>query len=163
MNENTATMTTTWEQPPDLSDAEMEDVVETRKYLIFVSDGLRLGVEANMVVEILNNQQITYLPMMPDFVRGIINLRGQIIPILDIRARMGKPEQENELVVVLNFNGSQMGILVDAVDQMTDIPVDDILPVPTHSNQELVSGMCSLPDESGTMMVLDCEQLMRHE
>jgi purine-binding chemotaxis protein CheW len=152
----------TKEALPDLSDLD-EDVVETRKYLIFVSDGLRLGVEANYVVEILTNQAITYLPMVPDFVRGIINLRGQIIPIVDIRVRLGKPRQEDCLVIVLNFDGGQMGILVDAVDQMIDIPVDSILPVPARNAQQLVSGMCTLPDESGTMMVLDCDQLLRHE
>jgi purine-binding chemotaxis protein CheW len=56
-----------------------------------------------------------------------------------------------------------VGIMVDGVDQMIDIPKDSILPMPAHSNQVLVSGMCSLPDGSGTMMVLDCEQLLRHE
>jgi purine-binding chemotaxis protein CheW len=66
-------------------------------------------------------------------------------------------------VIVLNFDGGQMGILVDAVDQMIDIPVDSILPVPARNAQQLVSGMCTLPDESGTMMVLDCDQLQRHE
>jgi purine-binding chemotaxis protein CheW len=66
-------------------------------------------------------------------------------------------------VIVLNFDGGQMGILVDAVDQMIDIPVDSILPVPTRNAQQMVCGMCTLPDESGTMMVLDCDQLLRHE
>jgi purine-binding chemotaxis protein CheW len=46
---------------------------------------------------------------------------------------------------------------------MIDIPVDSILPVPARNAQQLVSGMCTLPDESGTMMVLDCDQLLRHE
>jgi purine-binding chemotaxis protein CheW len=161
MKENAATMT--WEQMPDLEDLDMEDIVETKKYLIFVTDDLKLGVEANFVVEIINNNPITYLPMMPEFVRGIINLRGQIIPILDIRARLGKESRENSLVIVLNIDGSQIGVMVDSVDQMIDIPVDDIMAVPSHSTQELVSGMCSLPDGSGTMMLLDCEQLVGHE
>jgi purine-binding chemotaxis protein CheW len=139
------------------------DTVETDKYLIVVSDELRLGIDATLVVEIINNLTITYLPMMPDYVRGIINLRGQIIPILDIRMRLGKEMQDNSLVIVLNIDGGQIGIMVDTVDQMIDIPVDDIMPVPTNSTQELVSGMCSLPDGSGTMMLLDCAQLVSHE
>jgi purine-binding chemotaxis protein CheW len=136
--------------------------VETRKYLVFVSDDLKLGVDADYLVEIITNQKITYLPMMPDFVRGIINLRGQIIPIVDIRARLGKPTKQDSLVVVLNMEVGQMGIVVDAVDQMIDIPTDSILPMPAHSTQQLVSGMCSLPDGSGTMMVLDCDQLLHN-
>jgi purine-binding chemotaxis protein CheW len=121
-------------------------------------------VNADFVVEIITNPAVTYLPVVPSFIRGIINLRGQIIPIIDIRARMGKEVQEDaSLVVVLNIDGNQMGILVDAVDQMIDIPDECVHAMPTNSNQQMVSGMCSLPDGSGTMMVLDCDQLMRHE
>ncbi len=144
-------------------EAAADDMVDTQKYLIFIADDLKLGVIAEYVVEILTNQSITYLPRVPDFIRGIINMRGQIIPILDIRLRLGKPPQEDSLVVVLNLDGTQLGILVDAVDQMIDIDRSVILPMPSHSTQLLVSGMCSLPDGSGTMMVLDCEQLMPHE
>ena len=141
-----------------------DDMVDSQKYLIFMADHLKLGVIAEDVVEILNNQIITYLPMVPDFIRGIINMRGQMVPILDVRARLGLPSQEADcLVVVLNLEDVQLGILVDAVDQMIDIPKESILPMPAHSPQLLVSGMCSLPDDSGAMMVLDCEQLMPHD
>ena len=134
-----------------------DDMVDSQKYLIFMADHLKLGVIAEDVVEILNNQIITYLPMVPDFIRGIINMRGQMVPILDVRARLGLPPQEESLVVVINLGDVQLGILVDAVDQMLDIPKSNIHPLPANSTQMLVSGMCSLPDGSGTMMVLDCE------
>ena len=140
-----------------------DDGVDSQKYLIFMASHLKLGVVAEDVVEILNNQVITYLPMVPDYIRGIINMRGQMVPILDVRARLGMPTQEDSLVVVLNLNDIQLGILVDAVDQMLDIPKSNIHPLPANSTQMLVSGMCSLPDGSGTMMVLDCEQLMPNE
>ena len=141
----------------------VDDGVDSQKYLIFMAGHLKLGVVAEYVVEILNNQIITYLPMLPDFIRGIINMRGQMIPILDIRARLGLPSQADSLVVVINLGDIQLGILVDAVDQMLDIPKANIHPLPANSTQTLVSGMCSLPDGSGTMMVLDCEQLMPNE
>ena len=115
-----------------------DDTVDFQKFLIFIADDLKLGVVAESVVEILTNQTITYL-------------------------RLGKPSREDSLVVVLNLDGTQLGILVDAVDQMIDIPKYNILPMPAHNTQLLVSGMCSLPDGSGTMMVLDCEQLMPHD
>ena len=150
-------------EDPNADQAPAEDVVDTQKYLIFLSDGLRLGVVAESVVEIITNHAITYLPMLPDFIRGIINLRGQMIPIVDIRMRLGKPPVDSKLVIVLNIEGVQLGILVDSVDQMIDIVKADILPMPAHSTQLLVSGMCSLPDGSGTMMVLDFEQLMPHD
>ena len=141
----------------------LDDAVDSQKYLIFMAGHLKLGVVAEDVVEILNNQVITYLPMVPEFIRGIINMRGQMIPIVDIRTRLGKPGLPESLVVVLNLGDIQLGILVDAVDQMVDIPKHDILPMPSAGGQLLVSGMCSLPDGSGTMMVLDCDQLMPHD
>ena len=142
----------------------VDDTVDSQKYLIFMAGHLKLGVVAEDVVEILNNQLITYLPMLPDFIRGIINMRGQMIPILDISARLGmEPKEDDSLVVVINLGDVQLGILVDAVDQMLDIPKVNLLPMPANSTQLLVSGMCSLPDGSGTMMVLDCEQLMPNE
>ena len=141
----------------------LDDAVDSQKYLIFMAGHLKLGVVAEDVVEILNNQVITYLPMVPEFIRGIINMRGQMVPILDIRARLGMEPQEESLVVVLNLDDVQLGILVDAVDQMLDIPKSNIHPLPANSTQTLVSGMCSLPDGSGTMMVLDCAQLMPNE
>ncbi len=144
----------------DFSSTQAEEPADFQKFLIFMTDDLKLGVVAEYVVEILNNQSITYLPMVPDFIRGIINMRGQIIPIVDIRLRLGKAPTDNSLVIVLNVDGVFLGILVDAVDQMLDIAREDILPVPVQSTQLLVSGMCSLPDGSGTMMVLDCAQLM---
>ena len=151
------------DQVVDLSAAQAEEPVDSQKFLIFMTDDLKLGVVAEYVVEILNNQSITYLPMVPDFIRGIINMRGQIIPIVDIRLRLGKYPAENNLVIVLNVEGVFLGILVDAVDQMLDIAKAEILPVPVQSTQLLVSGMCSLPDGSGTMMVLDCAQLMPND
>ena len=142
----------------------VDDAVDSQKYLIFMAGHLKLGVAAEDVVEILNNQVITYLPMVPNFIRGIINMRGQMIPILDICARMGMAAREDDsLVVVINLDDVQLGLLVDGVDQMLDIPKANILPMPANSTQMLVSGMCSLPDGSGTMMVLDCGQLMPNE
>ncbi len=141
---------------------DVEDGAETLRdqYLIFLSDGLHFGVSAEYVVEILTNYAITHLPMVPHYVRGIINLRGQIIPIIDIRLRLGKPSQEDNCIVVINVAGTQLGILVDTVEQMITIPKGSVSPMPANNDQKLVSGMCTLPDGSGTMMVLDCVLLV---
>ena len=149
----------------ELTGAVQEDeVADSRKYLIFAVDDLKIGIDANQVVEIMNVYTATYLPMMPDYIQGIFNMRGQIIPILDIRLRLGKPSKEGDsLLIVLNYNNMQLGILVDSVELMIDIPNAEIMPIPARNAQKLVSGMCTLPDGAGTMMVLDCEQLMPHE
>ena len=163
MNPNEDIMFITEDQVEEIFGAQVEEIVDTQKYLIFNTDNLKFGIDANSVVEIITNYSITFLPMLPDFVRGIFNLRGDMIPILDIRLRLGKESKEDCLVIVLNVDGTQLGLLVDSVDQMLDIPKEDILPTPINHNQKLVSGMVTLPDGSGTMMVLACEELLPHD
>lgn len=163
INVNEDLMFATEDQMEAVFGAQVEEVADTKKYLIFNTDNLKFGIDANSVVEIITNYSITFLPMLPDFVRGIFNLRGDMIPILDIRLRLGKEAQEDCLVIVLNVGGTQLGLLVDSVDQMLDIPNKDILPTPVNHSQKLVNGMVSLPDGSGTMMVLDCEELLPHD
>ena len=132
----------------------------SRKHLIFTVDDLKIGIDAEQVVEIQNSYAATYLPMMPDYILGIFNMRGQIIPIMDIRLRLGKLPAEEGILIVIDYNNNQLGIQVDSVDLMLDLPNDSIVPIPSQSTQKLVSGMCTLPDGSGTMLVLDCEQLI---
>lgn len=141
--------------------AQEDEGLNSRKYLIFTVDDLKIGIDAEQVVEIMNAYTVTYLPMMPPYIQGIFNMRGQIIPIMNIRLRLGKPPKEGkELLIVLNYNNNQLGIQVDTVELMMDIPLESIVPIPSQSAQKLVSGMCTLPDGSGTMLVLDCEQLI---
>lgn len=161
MNLNEDVMFMTEDQVEEIFGTQVEEVVDTEKYLIFNTDDLKFGINANSVVEIITNYTITFLPMLPDFVRGIFNLRGDMIPILDVRLRLGKESKEDCLVIDLNIDGTQIGLLVDSVDQMLDIAKEDILP--TNHSQKLVSGMVTLPDNLGTMMVLDCEELLSHD
>lgn len=133
--------------------------IATEKYLIFSSDGLMYGIKAEQVKDIITDYTITYVPHVPNYVKGVINLRGQIVPIVDIRLRLGKPDQNNFCGIVVDVDGSMVGILVDMVEQMVDVPLDAILPVPTSTSQAMVSGMCTLPD-GNTMLELDCELLL---
>ena len=101
-----------------------DTLVSTERFLTFSSNGLNIGVSTNYVIEIITNHSITMLPLAPDYVKGIINLRGQIIPIIDIRLRMGKPSIDytsSTCIIVLNINSVQIGIIVDAVQQVMDI------------------------------------------
>ena len=145
-------------------DAAPEDTapeVLSNKYLICVSDSLFYGIGAEQVVEIITDHTITRLPRVPHYVRGIINLRGQIIPIIDIRLRLGKPEADENCIMVVNVGSDCIGILVDGVDKMVDVLPSSILPMPTQNPQKLISGMCSLP-EGKTLLILDCGLLL-HE
>ena len=135
--------------------------MQATKYLICLSDGLRYGLDAEQVVEIITDHTITPLPCVPGYVQGVINLRGQIIPVIDLRLRLGKMPQDDCCIMVVNVDNNCVGILVDGVEKMVDIPRDTILPMPTQNPQKLISGMCSLPD-GGTLLILDCGLLL-HE
>ena len=88
----------------------------TEKYLLFVSDNLLFGMPAEAVVEIITNHTITSLPLVPEYIRGIINLRGQIIPIVDICCFLGRDEESNSCIIILQTQDTQIGILVDQVE-----------------------------------------------
>lgn len=138
------------------------NVSTEERFLTFQSDGLTFGVSTNFITEIITNHMITMVPVVPSYVKGIINLRGQIIPIIDIRLRMGKMDIDYtsaSCIIVLNFESISIGIIVDAVEQVLDIDCSRISPVPAKNQQELVSGMISLQDGS-VVLILDCEGLI---
>ena len=141
--------------PPD-------DTVDSQKYLIFMAGHLKLGVVAEEVVEILHNQVITYLPMVPDFIRGIINMRGQIVPIIDMRLKMGKfaDSTDTTCIIVLEIDSTCVGIQVDGVEQVLDIDKTQISPIPVEDQQGLVDGMISLSSQE-VLLFLNCQELIR--
>ena len=140
-----------------------EAPVSTERFLTFNSDGLTFGISTNYVTEIITNHTITNLPLVPNYVKGIINLRGQIIPIIDIRLRMGKPAisyTNHTCIIVLNIDSVYIGIIVDMVQQVIDIDKDMISSMPIEDRKELVNGMITF-DESSVLLFLDCEQLVK--
>lgn len=148
-------------------DAALDDGqegMETEKYLIFSSGGIFYGVNTDYVKELLTqeNTSITRLPMLPAHIRGVINLRGGIVPMIDFRLLLGQMPEETFTTIVLDMEGVQIGILVDEVNQTMDIEKGRILPVPVQSGaevQKMVTGMYSMPNRNKSMMVLDCTML----
>lgn len=146
---------------------DLDEVAEsdTDKYLIFLSGGIYYGVDTKYIKEMLTqwDTSITWLPMLPPHIRGVINLRGGVVPIIDFRILMGQMPENRFSTVILDMEGILIGILVDEVDQTVDIAKRAILPVPYQGGmeaQKMVTGMYSLPDGSKTLMVLDCTQLV---
>ena len=129
------------------------------KYLLFRSDALLFGAAADYVVEIITNHPITPIPLVPSYVCGIINLRGQIIPIVDIRIMLGQIPTNRDCIIILTINGMLVGVLVDTVLRMIDLDTATLCMSPAKEHQRLVSGMCSLPDGE-TMLEFDCANLL---
>lgn len=142
---------------------ENENPVSTERFLTFSCDGLNIGVSTNYVIEIITDHSITMVPLVPDYLKGIISVRGQIIPIIDIRMRMGKMPIESTsttCIILLDINNVQIGIIVDAVQQVMDVDQSLISPVPVENQQELIRGMVSSGNNS-VILFLDCEQLIQ--
>ena len=142
-------------QPDEVPSAKQ--IEDTDKYLIFRSGGILFGIHSDSVKEIITETRITLIPVLPEHISGVVNLRGLIVPIVDIRRLLGQVSQKNSCTIVLEYEDVQLGILVDDVDQMVDVDKKGILPVPYQNGQSiqnLVTGMYSLPDQS-TLMMLD--------
>ena len=96
-------------------DDENEDTQEG-KYLTFQLNEEEYGIEIGYVTEIIGLQNINVVPDMPHYIRGVINLRGKVIPVMDVRLRFGAPERqydERTCIIVINVKEQSIGLIVD--------------------------------------------------
>jgi purine-binding chemotaxis protein CheW len=103
------------------------------KYLTFFLAGEEYGLEILKVSEIIGLQPITRVPRMPEFVRGVINLRGKVIPITDLRRKFGMAAEDSEdsCIIVVQMRGIQTGIVVDRVSEVVAVAEGDIEDAPS--------------------------------
>jgi purine-binding chemotaxis protein CheW len=110
------------------------------------------GVDILKVQEINRTVEITRVPQAPHYVEGVINLRGKVIPIIDLRKRFGlelKEHDKNTRIVVVDIDGSVMGMIVDSVSEVLRLPANTIEPPPelvTGINAEYIKGVAKLED-----------------
>lgn len=132
-----------------------EPVSSTKRYLTFLSNDLTFGISTEYVSEIIINYKIRPVPMVPEYIRGIINLRGQVIPIIDLRLFVGKPTKDNmeeNCIIILTFDSYVLGIIVDSVSQVLDINFAESSPIPTASQNRLADRMITLPDQQVVLL-----------
>jgi purine-binding chemotaxis protein CheW len=104
------------------------------KFLTFFLEDEEYGIEILKVQEIIGMMSVTPVPRTPSFVRGVINLRGNVIPIIDLRLKFGMPaiaQTEETCIIVARAQGVEMGIVVDKVSEVLDIATEEIDPVPS--------------------------------
>lgn len=146
-----------------LETPDTDEVSTVERCLTFKSGDLILYISTKHVIEIINNHSITTLPLVPPYIKGIINLRGQILPVVDIQMRMGKSETEyrNETcIIVLDIDSVSLGIIVDSVRQVIDIDLKNVRPIPLKRQQKLLDGMVTMEDGS-VFMSVDCQALTK--
>ena len=99
------------------------------RYLTFLMDNQLFGLPIAEVVQITQMQEIIPLPEQSHYVKGIVNLRGQIVPVIDMRLRLGKQEAdfaERTCIIITHVRGNDFGLIVDEVDEVTDIQAEQI-------------------------------------
>jgi purine-binding chemotaxis protein CheW len=143
-----------------------EEDTQKGKFLTFHLAREDYGIEIRHVTEIIGIQKITEVPDMPDYVRGVINLRGKVIPVMDVRTRFRMPPREYDertCIVVVNVEEQSVGLVVDQVNEVTDIPDDQIEPAPRSRNGEssCVQGMGKIGDE--VKILVNVQKLLDQE
>lgn len=142
---------------------------ETRKFLTFTLKDEDYGIGILTVREIIGYMEVTPVPQTPDFVKGVVNLRGKVIPVINLRRKFGMEEidvtDETCIIVVeVNFETDeeqttvQMGIVVDTVQEVLDIPVDNIDPAPNFGGDidtEYIDGMGKIDDNVVILLNID--------
>jgi purine-binding chemotaxis protein CheW len=134
----------------------------SRQFVTFVLDGLYFGVEVLKVQELMRYQDMTRAPMAPHVVRGLINLRGQIIMAIDLRRRFGMPEPAADLMpmnVVVSTDGGAVSLLVDEIGDVVEVQETLYEPLPESlkgRTADLVTGVYKMADR--LLLVLNVEQ-----
>ncbi len=148
-------------------DEDEEDESIEDKYLTFMLNAEEYGLEIKYVTEIIRSQKITEVPDMPSFVKGVINLRGKVIPVMDLHLRFSIKETTYDdftCVVVIRVDDQAVGLLVDRVSEVLNIPKKEIEPPPQVRKGEssrFVKGMGKAGDK--VKILLDAHKLLFEE
>lgn len=132
-------------------------ITQTSQYLSFKLDDEVYALDINHVREVLDLTQMTKVPRMPDFMRGVINLRGGVVPVVDLRLKFGLPEVETDvdtciIIIEVSLEGEEtiLGIMVDSVQEVMSLEPDQIEPAPkigTRLKTEFIKGMGKKSDD----------------
>lgn len=134
-----------------------------RQYVTFLVGDSIYGVDINLVREIKQWTPTTVLPNQPHYTKGVLNLRGTIVPVHDLRARFGGPlteVTETNVVVIVWIGTKTVGILVDAVSDILSVPAEEIRPVPPGQgvgDDTTISGLVNA--QAGMVALLDLNTL----
>lgn len=139
------------------------------KYVTFQSGNEFFGLKIEYVNEIIVFQEITEIPESADYVKGLINLRGKIIPVVDVRLRFHQepiPYTDRTCIIVINFDNLVVGLIVEKIAEVVEIPAENILPSPSigkndNSKNQFVSGIGKVGDD--VKLLLDPARLLRDE
>jgi purine-binding chemotaxis protein CheW len=138
-----------------------------KKHVIFTLANEHYGVGIAVVDSIIKLQAITAVPRAPNFVEGVTNLRGKVLPVIDLRKRFGLPAEESTKearIVVTEMDGSTVGMLVDTVSEVLDVADEAIeppSPIVTTVDSGFITGIAKVDDR--LVILLDLEKVLSAE
>lgn len=140
-----------------------EEDTQKDKYLTFILGEELYGIDIRVVIEIIGILPITKVPEVPDYVRGIINLRGKIIPVVDMRLRFGRefrPYSDRTCVIVIEVRDLLLGLIIDGVSEVITIPEEQTVAPPElkASSNRYIRTIGKLPEDK-VVLLLDWEKL----
>lgn len=134
---------------------------EKQEHLAFRVGGEEYGVDIHKVQELRSYEAPTRIAGAPDYIRGVVNLRGLIVPVIDLRLRMGLGHASYTaftVVIVLNLGGRLVGAVVDSVSDVVALESDQVKPAPDLPASQHVTGIATLDDRM--VLLVEIEQLL---
>lgn len=150
-----------------MDEAQKKQDAELMQLVTFSIGEEEFGVDILKVQEIIRMMEITKVPRAPEFVEGVINLRGKVIPIIDLRRRFGlssRGHDKHTRIIVIEINNMIVGFVVDSVSEVLRIPSSTVEPPPpvvSGLESEYISGVGKLEDR--LLILLDLDRLLSHE
>lgn len=143
---------------------EMEEDTQKDRYLTFIIGNECYGIEIKYITEIIGIQTITEIPELPEYIKGIINLRGKIIPVIDVRIRFKKETKaynDRTCVIVVDIADLSIGLIVDSVAEVLSISEQDIVD-PPQLNKGMYNRYIKKIGKVGNevKLLLDCDKLL---
>lgn len=142
-----------------------DDVQSDNKYLLFNLGNEVFGLKISSITQIVEMQKITEVPDMPHYIKGVINRRGKVIPLMDLRLRFGMKERDYDdrnCIIIVNVDDSFIGFIVDTVAEVHDIDEANIDPSPSFKNEAVsekyISGLGKIGDE--VKILLNAEKIV---
>jgi len=132
--------------------------------LTFFVDGQQYGIELSYVTDIIEMHPLTHIPLVADYIEGVINLRGKVIPIINLRLRFGKQKIEYDdrtCIVVVECDGVSVGLIIDRIGEVFKYSANVLQPAPSKKGASaavFVTDIINIEDE--VKLVLDCNKLL---
>ncbi len=158
----------------ELKNEEMEELLEEEdsqkgKFMTFQTGKEFFGISISYVNEIIAMQPIAAIPEVDDYIKGLINLRGKIIPVIDVRVRFKMEPSEytdRTCIIVIDVNSTMIGLIVEKIAEVDTIADDSIVPPPSlgrkeHEHNKYVYGLARTGD--AVKLLLDPEKLIRQD